>query len=116
MKFKRIASVATFNRAVVLLAFVLWIAQFASAAGVTIITHGFQPNSIDHGHGWVEAMGDYIADRAGGTKYIYRVEITNGYPTSATNPHGLGLGSFTCQNSGLQPIHQSENAEVVIKI
>lgn len=88
----------------------LW-PQLVCGAGVTIVTHGFQLDQIDpldHAHSWVEALGDYVADRAGGTPYIYRLVITSsGTQLTAT---------LTPQNNGLPPITQSANAEIVIKV
>jgi len=84
-------------------------AQRASGAGVTIVTHGFKSSSIDHDHGWIEAMGNYVADRAGGTHYIYKLVVTSGSFTEL-------VATLTPENSGLPPIEQSKNAEIVIKL
>lgn len=85
------------------------LAQPALGAGVTIITHGFHLTSLDHDHGWVEAMGDYVADRASGTPYIYRLVVTYNSFTEL-------VATLTPQNSGLPPIEQSQNAEIIIKL
>jgi hypothetical protein len=90
----------------------LFLAQSAWAAGLTVVTHGFQEDlldPLDHGHSWVEAMGDYVADRAGGTPYIYRLVITYNSFTEL-------VATLTPQNSALPPVEQSQNAEIVIKL
>jgi hypothetical protein len=86
----------------------LW-SQVVWGAGVTIVTHGFELTSFDEEHNWVEAMGDSIADRAGGTPYIYRLVITAASPTTLS-------ATLTPQNIGLPPIEESQNAEIVIKV
>lgn len=84
-------------------------AHRALGAGVTIVTHGFQLTALDHDHGWVEAMGDYLADRASGTPYIYKLVVSYSSFTEL-------VATLTPQNSGLPPIEQSQNPEIIIKL
>lgn len=81
----------------------------AKGAGITIVTHGFQLTSLDHDHNWVESMGELIASKANGTPYVYRLVVS---PTSFTTL----TASLTAQNSGLPPLEQSQNAEIIIKL
>jgi sugar lactone lactonase YvrE len=89
----------------------LFLAQLAHGAGVTIITHGYQFTSdwVDHGHGWVNAMSDYIADRAGGNAAVYEMVI--GMNLATGKP---AVGSFTLV-SGSAPT-SSANSEVIIRV
>ena len=83
-------------------------------AGVTIITHGFEGASISHTNGWLEAMGNSIADKAGGTPYIYKLVIKGSYT------YGAYVDSFTYDNQNVPNpglLHlNSYNSEVIIKV
>jgi hypothetical protein len=100
---------AAFKKASALLVLGLWMIQCLHGAGVTIVTDGFQLTALDHDHGWVEAMGDYVADRASGTPYIYRLVVSYSSFTEL-------VATLTPQNSGLPPIEQSQNPEIIIKL
>ena len=64
-----------FQTTAFLIVFILGMIQSGHGAGVTIITHGYELNSIDENHNWVVAMSDSIADRAGGNAAVYEMVI-----------------------------------------
>ncbi len=104
MKTVRFSAIRT--AVLALLISLLWVAKYAHGAGVTIVTHGFQLTELDHDHGWVNAMTDYIADRAGGNAAVYSLDLTLDGDT-------ILLSNIS---TGGKPPTQSQNAEVVIRL
>ena len=64
-----------FKTAASLIVFSMGLIQSGYGAGLTIVTHGYEVNSIDENHNWVVAMSDSIADRAGGNAAVYEMVI-----------------------------------------
>jgi uncharacterized delta-60 repeat protein len=83
----------------------------AQAAGVTVITHGYvwKP-PLPHDSGWVEAMGNYIADianRSGGTATVLKLVITYDPLLGYQRVWQLDAGGGSGANS---------NGEIIVKV
>src|SRR5687767_9206761 len=88
----------------------LLLAQSTSGAGVTIVTHGFQPFAgFSPRPDWVDVMGNHIAsiaNRSSGNAAVYEMEI-DGIVS-------IQVSSFV-QTHGLPP-SSNPNSEVIIKL
>lgn len=80
----------------------LFLAQSVSGAGVTIITHGYEPPYHPHPD-WVDEMGAAIAKRAGPSAAVVKLDIAFG-----TTTRELQSGSF--------PAGGSSDGEIIIKV
>src|SRR6266487_141414 len=81
----------------------------AHAAGVTVITHGFQSGSDT----WVSHLADAIAQRVGGSAAVsqYTLVITN---TGQSPNYVISIHSFTL-DPGSSPLNALSSGEVIVK-
>jgi hypothetical protein len=113
MKIKTITQNTTFKRAAALLICVLWIAQSASGAGMTIVTHGFVGDPGSEHPAWVSAMANGIAAVAnthGGNAAIFEMELAR----SIDFPFPVHAISFFLKHG--QPPQLNPNSEVIIEL
>src|SRR5437867_120000 len=81
------------------------------AAGVTFITHGFE--LLPGKPGWVSAMANQIAARAGGSTAVYEMTVAKVHPSDPFD-NTLQVASFVL-TAGSPPT-TIMNSEVVVEI
>src|SRR6266853_1405067 len=80
--------------------------QKSRAAGLTLITHGFE---FDNNYpAWVDGMGDAIAARSGLSTAVYNIQLY--YLLDGS------LAATLFYEGGIPPSASTTNAEVIIKL
>ncbi len=95
---------------VLLFAFLFLETQNANAGGLTIVTHGFQTGDMVPDRGWVDAMANYVADRAGEGAAVYKMVV------GEDDAGAVRVLEFTKVRGEASSSYWNKPAEAVIKV